>query len=195
MWAGGQFEFHASLRIGDRVQRRSTVRDVVVKEGRTGTLCFVTLDHQITSDGRQAITEKQDIVYRDASKASEVKRESSQAPRGRHRVDVDPTPSLLFRYSALTFNSHRIHYDAHYARDVEGYPGLVVHGPLQATLLFQMSTDIRDREPSVFRFRSLAPLFDTAVFSLNAEEADGGVRSWTATANGPVAMEAFAQWR
>ncbi len=194
MWAGGQFEFHASIRIGDVVQRRSTVRDVVVKKGRTGTLCFVTVEHVITSDGRRAVTEIQDIVYRDASRALVAQRGSKPAQQGDYRFEVDPTPSLLFRYSAITFNGHRIHYDAHYARDVEGYPGLVVHGPLQATLLCQMSADIRNREPSFFRFRSLSPLFDTAVFSLNAEEADGGVRSWTATDNGPVAMEGFAKW-
>ena len=194
MWAGGQIDFHAALRIGDTVQRRSTVRNVVGKDGRTGPLCFVTVEHKITSGGRPAITEVQDIVYRNAAGAAAPPKAPAAADRGERCIEIDPTPTLLFRYSALTFNGHRIHYDTPYATDVEGYPGLVVHGPLQATMLCQMSADIRKSDPISFQFRSLSPIFDNARFFLNAKEADDGVRSWTASSSGPLAMEGHATW-
>jgi 3-methylfumaryl-CoA hydratase len=107
---------------------------------------------------------------------------------------VEPTASLLFRYSALTFNGHRIHYDKPYAIGVEGYPGLVVHGPLQATLLCQLAADLKGAAPMAFRFRSLSPLFDDVHFTVNAEAEGTGLKLWTARKGGPIAMEAEAQW-
>ena len=101
---------------------------------------------------------------------------------------------MLFRYSALTFNGHRIHYDTPYTTKTEGYPGLVVHGPMQATMLCQFAADLKDRAPKSFRFRSIAPLFDTADFTLNAEATNSDLRLWTAAKGGPVAMEALAEW-
>ena len=107
---------------------------------------------------------------------------------------MTPSPTLLFRYSALTFNGHRIHYDRSFCTDSEGYPGLVVHGPMQATLLCQFAADLRGSAPRRFRFRSLSPLFDTEDMILNASPKGDGLRLWTARPGGPVAMEAQATW-
>lgn len=196
MWAGGAFRFHADIRIGETVTRRSTIRDVVVKQGRTGVLCFVTVDHEVTSDGRAVLSERQDIVYRDTTAPGDAAaaRAPEPAPAGRHSRLIEPTAPLLFRYSAITFNGHRIHYDKPYVTEVEGYPGLIVHGPMQATLLCQMAADLRGRTPGSFRFRSLSPIFDDADFTLNAEAEGDALRLWTARVGGPVAMEAHAQW-
>ncbi|MFC0340735.1 FAS1-like dehydratase domain-containing protein [Paracoccus niistensis] len=192
MWAGGRFAFTGDIRVGETVTRRSTIRDVSVKHGRTGTLCFVTVDHRIDSNGREAVRERQDIVYRgtDSGRA----KPADPAPHGAHRRQLEPSAALLFRYSALTFNGHRIHYDAPYVRDVEGYPGLIVHGPLQATLLVQFAEQLRGRRPALFEFRSLSPLFDDADFTLNAAEDGEALSLWTSYADGPVAMQARATW-
>ncbi|WP_104491036.1 HTD2 family dehydratase [Paracoccus denitrificans] len=194
MWAGGAMRFHDDIRVAERVTRRSTIRDVTVKEGRTGVLCFVTVDHRIESAGRLVVEERQDIVYRNADAPGGAKRTPEPAPHGAHRAVVQPTAPLLFRYSALTFNGHRIHYDTPYVREEEGYPGLIVHGPLQATQLVQFAEKISGRRPARFEFRSLSPLFDIADYTLNAVEDGEGLRLWTSYADGPVAMEARATW-
>lgn len=189
MWAGGAFTFHAPLTLGARLQRLSRITDVTAKTGRSGRLCFVTVDHQILHDGAPVITERHDIVYRDPS----VVVPGDPALLGSHSRRITPSKALLFRYSALTFNAHRIHYDAPYATTDEAYPGLIVHGPMQATLLCQLAADLRG-PPKRFGFRSLSPLYDTADFTLNAEESPQGLRLWTAAIGGPVAMEAQAEW-
>ena len=194
MWAGGSFTFHDDIRVGETVTRASTIRDVTLKEGRTGALCFVTVDHVITSDDRLILNERQDIVYRGVDAPGATKKSPPPAPHGKDRVQVNPSPALLFRYSALTFNGHRIHYDAPYVQDVEGYPGLIVHGPMQATLLVQFAEKLRGKRPAQFDFRSLSPLFDDADFTLNALDEDEGLKLWTSYVNGPVAMEALAKW-
>lgn len=194
MWAGGAFTFHDDIRVGEMVQRHSTIRDVTVKEGRSGVLCFVTVEHRITADGRAVLTERQDIVYRNIDAPGGAKKTPEPAPHGAHRVVVEPSAPLLFRYSALTFNGHRIHYDSPYVTGEEGYPGLIVHGPMQATQLVQFAADIRGKRPAQFDFRSLSPLFDIADYTLNAVEEDGGLKLWTSYADGPVAMEARAAW-
>jgi len=195
MWAGGAFVFHDEIRVGDIVTRHSTIRDVTVKEGRSGMLCFVTVDHRIESGGRLAVEERHDIVYRGDDPAGGAPGTAPPpAARGGDRVVVDPSAALLFRYSALTFNGHRIHYDNPYTRNEEGYPGLIVHGPMQATMLVQFAEKLRGTSPARFDFRSLSPLFDTASFTLNAEPDGDGLRLWTARDDGPVAMEARATW-
>ncbi|MBY0135841.1 FAS1-like dehydratase domain-containing protein [Paracoccus yeei] len=194
MWAGGAMRFSGDIRVGDRVRRVSTIRDVTLKTGRSGALCFVTVDHRIESDGRLAVEERQDIVYRDADSGAGAAGRAEPAPRGPHRVTVTPSAALLFRYSALTFNGHRIHYDNPYVRTAEGYPGLIVHGPLQATQLVQFAERIHGRRPALFEFRSLSPLFDIADYTLNAVEDGDGLRLWTCYADGPVAMQARATW-
>ena len=194
MWAGGALVFHDPIRVGERVTRTSTIRDVTVKQGRTGALCFVTVDHRIDSAGRLAVEERQDIVYRGADAPGGGTPPPEAAAPGTHRATVRPSAALLFRYSALTFNGHRIHYDAPYATTVEGYPGLIVHGPMQATMLVRFAESLRGARPGRFDFRSLSPLFDTADFTLNAASDGDGLRLWTSYAGGPVAMEARASW-
>lgn len=156
MWAGGAVTFRKRLSPGDAVRRETTITSIAFKEGRTGKLAFVTVEHRLTVEGELCIKERQDIVYREAGSAAEP----ASAPEwpDADRVIVTATPILLFRYSALTFNGHRIHYDADYARNIEGYPGLVVHGPLQATLILNLVTQRLGRLPLSFRYRGLAPL-------------------------------------
>lgn len=196
MWAGGKIDFHQGIRVGENVTRRSVIRDVTLKQGSSGQLCFVTVEHTITSDGRNALTEAQNIVYRDIgpNKGEDTPATRPGVPAGEHRVTVTPSAALLFRYSALTFNGHRIHYDAPYIRDVEGYPGLIVHGPIQATMLVQLAEKIVGSPPKVFGFRSLSPLYDDADFTLNATGTADGLDLWTSYKNGPVAMQAKAGW-
>lgn len=194
MWAGGSFTFFAPLRVGPTVTRRSRIAGVTSKTGRSGPLCFVTVEHHILQEGTLAITERHDIVYRDP------KPDETGGPRGEATASgaetrrITPTPSLLFRFSALTFNGHRIHYDKPYATSVEGYPGLIVHGPMQATMLCHLAADLQGAAPRQFDFRSVSPIYDTADFTLNAERRDDGYRLWTAQIGGPVAMEATARW-
>nr|WP_321507070.1 MaoC family dehydratase N-terminal domain-containing protein [uncultured Celeribacter sp.] len=197
MWAGGAIEFHAPLRVGDTVTRHSTVEDVALKQGRSGALCFVTVTHRYTVDGNTRITERQDIVYRAApaeTAQTGPARTPPPAPKGNSNRCLDASPTLLFRYSALTFNSHRIHYDHPYTTGEEGYPGLVVHGPLQAMLLAQYAADLRGAMPRSFRFRSFAPVFGDAALHLHARTTDNGLKLWSAAPEGPIAMEAHAQW-
>ncbi len=192
MWAGGTVDFNGDLRVGDTVTRVSRIEDVAVKEGSTGTLCFVTVRHEIGVDGEIRVGERQDLVYR-ASGGGGGKA-PPPAARGAHRRRVDPTPPLLFRYSAMTFNGHRIHYDRSHAVGTEGYDGLVVHGPMQAALMLMFAGDLAGRPPDAFAFRGLFPLTDTAPFQVNAAESGDGMSLWTARDGGPEAMRAEARW-
>jgi len=138
MWAGSQFEFRSPVRVGESVERTSTIANVTQKEGRTGKLVFVKVRHELRCNGatEPAIVEYHDIVYREAKQATDVEPPPVAAPTGASwQLEIVPDDVLLFRYSALTFNGHRIHYDRQYVTEVEGYPGLIVHGPLIATLL------------------------------------------------------------
>src|SRR3954452_2960390 len=137
MWAGSQFEFRSPVRVGDAVERISTIADVTAKEGRTGKLVFVKVRHEVRCNGAPdpAIVEFHDIVYREARRADDPEPPPQAAATGAAwQREIVPDDVLLFRYSALTFNGHRIHYDRKYVTEVEGYPGLIVHGPLIATL-------------------------------------------------------------
>jgi 3-methylfumaryl-CoA hydratase len=194
MWAGGELLFHSPIRIGDAVQRLSRIEDVKLKQGRTGPLCFITVRHILGVDGVVAVEERQDIVYRGGEALiSAASGGASQKPSWSKSVDASET--RLFRYSALTFNGHRIHYDRRYCQEVEGYPGLVVHGPLQATLLLLFATELRaGRPPRSFSFRSVATIFGGTNFRLCAIEAPTGLRLWTADMSGREAMGADAVW-
>ncbi|MBY6161998.1 MaoC family dehydratase N-terminal domain-containing protein [Mameliella alba] len=195
MWAGGEIVFAAAPRIGETITRRSVIEDVATKQGRSGALCFVTVRHHYTAGERRLLSERQDIVYREAAQPGTTPPAPPPAESGPYRRSLTAGPALLFRYSALTFNGHRIHYDLPYATETEGYPGLMVHGPMQATLLAQMAEDQRGTPPKTFRFRSLSPLFDRAPVMLNArDDGAGGVSLWTSAPGGPVAMEAQATW-
>ena len=195
MWAGGTLEFHGDVRIGDTLTRRSRIAGVSVKQGRTGTLCFVSVDHAYDTGGKTVISERQDIVYRPAVTAPTAPAPAAQpAETGEFSREFTPSAVFLFRYSALTFNGHRIHYDLPYARDVEHYPDLVVHGQLLATLLANYATDLHGSRPRHFSFRSFSPLFVSSPFRLNASAEGAAIKLWTAQADGPVAMEARAEW-
>jgi 3-methylfumaryl-CoA hydratase len=193
MWAGGQLRFHGDLRVGDRVARRSRIDAVTMKQGGSGQLCFVTVTHDITSPRGLAIEERQDIVYRAASSgppAAPPAPTPHPPPQWRREMRADPVK--LFRYSAITFNGHRIHYDRDYATQVEHYPGLVVHGPLQATLLLDFAAACAAASPRQFSFRALSPLADFELFSLNASPLDAGLELWVETADGRRTMQALA---
>ena len=197
MWAGGELRFLAPLRVGDDVTRRSTIEDVALKEGRSGRLCFVTVRHRILVAGETAIDERQDIVYRDAEAGAAKPATNAPAPelpRAEITRSFEPSPLALFRYSALTFNGHRIHYDRRYCQEEEGYPGLVVHGPLQATLLVHLAAELLGRAPELVSYRGVKPLFDGETMGLNADAADGaGYALWSSGADGVPRMTAEAR--
>jgi 3-methylfumaryl-CoA hydratase len=198
MWAGSRFTFHAPLRIGDAMTRRSKVAKVDLKEGRSGELVFLTLEHEISTERGVAITEFQDLVYRAASEAQPNLKTPSAAttqplPAAQWSRDIDPDPTLLFRFSALTYNAHRIHYDLDYTKNVEGYPGLIVHGPLTATLLVDLvRRNAPERRIRAFSFRGLAPLFAGAKFQVCAGpwQDDGRLELWTQNAAGAATTRA-----
>lgn len=195
MWAGSEITFYGDLHVGDRVHKRSKIDDVEVKRGASGLLCFVTIDHTISVDHALRLQERQTIVYRPAH-ASGAPIGRAAAPMAAVTIPVEPSPALLFRYSAMTFNGHRIHYDRPYAVDVEGYAGLVIHGPLQATMLLQLAAQIEGRPPDNFAFRAQSVLDGGEIFNLNAGlPTDGTLPLWTSTAEGGLAMRAQARWR
>lgn len=195
MWAGGLVETHGPLQIGHIVRRVSRIENVAMKEGRSGRLCFVTLHHEYFASGTLALKERHDIVYRDAP-------DPSAAPPAPKRTEltseltweVDPTEAMLFRYSALMFNAHRIHYDLPYVTEVEHYPGLVVHGPLQGTLLFNIASVAGGAPPATFNYRGLSPLIAGRPFTVRAAEDGDVLRCWTEDASGATCMEAEAAW-
>ena len=195
MWAGGELEWLDTLRVGDEVTRRSDIADVTVKTGSTGTLCFVTVTHLVTTARGLAIRERQDIVYRGlpGSPAAAPARPPAP-PQASHRETHFADPVLLFRYSALTFNGHRIHYDRDYVTKVEGYPGLVFHGPIRAALLVEYAARLNGGAPKKFSYRGVQPLFDGGEFSVNANATDAGMELWTANAAAMPTMKASAAW-
>jgi 3-methylfumaryl-CoA hydratase len=196
MWAGGQLEFLDTLVVGDAVTRSSKILDVTLKTGSTGALCFVSVEHLITTPRGLAIRERQDIVYRDAPTSMAPPAPApKEVPAAKHTEKHFADPVLLFRYSALTFNGHRIHYDRDYVTKVEFYPGLVFHGPMQAALLVELSAKLHGgKAPAKFNYRGVQPLFDGAEFSVNANETAEGLEVWTANDKGAPTMKAIASW-
>jgi 3-methylfumaryl-CoA hydratase len=183
MWAGGSVRTLAPLRVGEEATRRTEVVETAEKEGRSGHLTFVKVGHTILQRGEVVREERQDIVYRDAADTPS----GDAAETGtRSRLDVGAdewsigvTPTLLFRFSALTYNAHRIHYDRDYARDHEGYPGLVVHGPLQALAMAEVArrNGVTDSPGALFEYRLVAPLFESEGFVARAEDEGGETRT------------------
>ncbi|TWD78065.1 3-methylfumaryl-CoA hydratase [Variovorax beijingensis] len=198
MWAGSQFEFRAPIRVGDQVTRTSTIDDVTLKEGRTGKLVFVKVRHEIRCNGEAAPTlvEFHDIVYREAQGPHDVPPPPQAAPtEAAWRRQIVPDDVLLFRYSALTFNGHRIHYDRQYVTQVEGYPSLIVHGPLIATLLMDLlRRQLPDADVASFRFKAVRPTFDLNAFHVSGQpQADGKtIRLWASDHEGWLTMDATA---
>jgi itaconyl-CoA hydratase/mesaconyl-C4 CoA hydratase len=165
MWAGGRLKFLRPLVVGTAGERRSVVRNVVEKTGRTGKLLFVTVGHDYFQGGALCLSEEQDIVYREPSPP--ILQGSRPVPQAQWSEDVRPSPLMLFRYSAVTFNGHRIHYDAPYVREVEGYPDLVVHGPLIATCMLRALTHAHpDRTIASMAFRGMRPLIVSRPFQV-----------------------------
>lgn len=200
MWAGSQFTFHAPIRVGDAVARTSTIDDVSVKEGRTGQLVFVKVRHEVRCNGASdpALVEFHDIVYREAQKPDDVAPPPQAGEQGAWRREIVPDDVLLFRYSALTFNGHRIHYDRQYVTTVEGYPGLIVHGPLIATLLMDLlRRQMPDADVASFRFKAVRPTFDLNAFHVHGQpQADGKtIRLWATDHEGWLTMDATATLR
>ena len=189
MWAGGRVEFRAPLRVGVPAQRRSAVAEVREKAGRTGALLFVTVRHEFLQDGAVAIAEEQDLVYRQPSPPKLTG--ADVPPAAQWREAVDPSPVLLFRYSAVTFNGHRIHYDHPYVTGAEGYPGLVVHGPLIATL---MVAGFRHAHPGArpthLSYRGLRPLIAPRAFDVAGRVAAPGLAELWAEQDGTLAHQA-----
>ena len=201
MWAGGRLAFGSPLRVGEDARRVSTIESVEEKTGRSGSLVFVTVRHEIGRAGEPAsVTEHQDIVYRGEAPREEKPGEAKPAER------PAPAPSkaawerewiadeaFLFRYSALIFNAHRIHYDRRYVTEVEHYPGLIVHGPLVATLLVEL---LREKMPgarlAAFEFRAVRPLFDGRPFFACGEPEGKAIRLWARDHEGALCMQAQA---
>ena len=191
MWAGGEVETIAPIRIGAASRRTTTIADIQEREGRSGRLCFVTVRHDIESNGVLAVRERHDLVFREAGRGA------APAPSARPKADliwqVDPSPVLLFRFSALTFNGHRIHFDYPYATQTEGYAGLVVHGPLQANLLLNQAAVLLAAVPRWFSYRCTAPLIAGRPFEvLSTRVAGHAATGAIADAGGVVTCEANA---
>lgn len=195
MWAGGKLTFLGPLEVGEVVTRTSRVEDVAIKEGRSGTLCFVTVHHAWSTERGPALDEWQDIVYRALDGNTPLAAAAPVAqPEALWQRCWTCDPVLLFRYSALTFNGHRIHYDRRYVTEIEGYPDLIVHGPLQATVLMALAAEAQGETPRRFRFRSVAPLFATGPFTAKASREAGGLRLWVCDHAGYTTMTAQATW-
>jgi 3-methylfumaryl-CoA hydratase len=196
MWAGGRLRFPAPVKVGDSITRDSRIADVSVKEGRSGKLAFVTVKHEIRTPDALVIEEEHDIVYREAPLPGAAAPQPIRAPSDeKWQREVLPDEVLLLRYSALTFNGHRIHYDKPYVTQVEGYPGLVVHGPLIATLLMDL---VRRNEPRArvldFAFKAIGPSFAGNTLTLCGRPSPDGktVELWAKDHEGWLTMSARA---
>jgi 3-methylfumaryl-CoA hydratase len=199
MFAGDRAQFHRPLRVGETISRLSRIVEVTHKQGRSGPLVFVVVRHEISDREGVAVIEEHDIVYRESPKANDSAPAPKMPPADAAWIrQIRPDETLLFRYSALTFNGHRIHYDRRYATEVEGYPGLVVHGPLIATLLLDLlRRNVADANVATLSFRAVRPLFDTAPFSVCGKVAPDGktAQLWAKDSEGWLAMEATAGLR
>jgi 3-methylfumaryl-CoA hydratase len=196
MWAGGRLQWQDALRVGDAARRVSRIESVTHKPGRSGDLVFVLVRHEVHTPRGLALTEEHDIVYRGAPRPGDPAPPPQAAERDAPwQREIAPDDVLLFRYSALTFNGHRIHYDRRYVTEVEGYPGLVVHGPLIATLLVDL---VRRQRPgariAAFRFKALRPTFDGHPFRVHGRPAADGrtVALWASDHEGWLTMQGEA---
>jgi len=195
MWAGGRLDFRRPIHIGEKLARESEILAVEPKQGKSGSLVFVTVQHTVRAAGEVAVVEEHDIVYRDAAQPGTPTPPGKPAPREAvWQRTVVPDEAMLFRYSALIFNAHRIHYDLDYCRKEEGYPGLIVHGPLQTTLLLDIARRNAGKPVRTLAYRAIAPAFHNQPLSVGGNpSADGAsAQLWTANAAGHVTMEGTA---
>jgi 3-methylfumaryl-CoA hydratase len=203
MWAGSRVQFLAPLRVGTEAWRRSTIANVQMKSGGSGRLAVVTVRHEVGSGATTAVIDEQDIIYREPSAIGGGARPAGGS--GKRPVDVliehhmKADPVLLFRYSALTFNGHRIHYDRTYATGEEQYPGLVVHGPLLATLMMQAACEAQPGADALaFRFRAQSPIFDVDEFTVGASRSAGSageIDTWVIDPRGATAFQGTATFK
>ncbi len=199
MWAGSRLKFPGSIAVGDAIRRDSEIVSVEPKSGNTGQMVFVTVRHKISGNGKLAIVEEHDIVYRQAAQPGDKPPAPKPAPTdGQWRRDVAPDPVLLFRFSALTFNGHRIHYDLPYVTQEEGYPGLIVHGPLMGLMMLELGRrTLPQRQVTAYEFRALSPVFHTTPFTVCAKPqetgpngaAGNGLVTWIARHDGALAQQ------
>jgi 3-methylfumaryl-CoA hydratase len=196
MWAGGRLAFHRPLRIGEKALKKSTIAEITTKQGKSGTLVFVLVRHEIIGEQGLALLEEQDIVFREAppTQSAQTMPPTQPAPaEAQFSRTITPDPVLLFRYSALTFNSHRIHYDRDYCREVEGYPGLVVHGQLTASFMLDLLHEYAPNQTiKSFSFRALTALYDHQPFQIAGRIDGEAVQLWALNADGNLAMTANA---
>jgi 3-methylfumaryl-CoA hydratase len=196
MYAGGLLKFPGTVRVGERLERRSTYSEPVEKSGRSGRLAFVQAEHSFSSHGRLGVVETQDLVYRppaDPSARPVAHAEEPDSTFWEWSWTLHVDPRLLFRFSALTYNTHRIHYDREYARSVEGYRGLVVHGPLQAVALADLvRRSLPEARLTTFAFKALRPAFDDGDLSLRGRRADGVIELGAFDSSGVMTMTAHA---
>jgi len=194
MWAGTRLQFHSPINIGDSINRVTTIKDVKVKSGKSGALCFVTVLHEFWRHQHHLMSEEHDIVYRQDPQPGVTPPVPPLAEQNAEIVKtITPSAVLLYRYSALTFNGHRIHYDIDYCRDVEGYPGLVFHGPLSATLMLNLlSGSLPARSIRQFSFRAISPLYADRPFTLNLRKTTEGYSIWATNPDGYLAIQASA---
>ena len=196
MWAGGSFQFERPIRLGDHATKRSSIKSITPKQGRSGRLCFVIVEHEITVNNERCLLEEQTIVYREPAKVGSQAIKAKPAPTDATlSIAYTPDPILLFRYSALTFNGHRIHYDVDFCRKHEGYPNLVVHGPLVATLLLDLFYHQSPNQALAgFAYRARSPLFNPHPFTVNGKingKTDGkSAEAWASNHEGGLAMTA-----
>ncbi len=199
MWAGSKVQINQSLRVGDTVTKRSKILSITPKSGKSGQLFFVSIKHEWFVGDKLSIKEDQDIVYRDMPRKINSNSSGITAPsKSLWRREIKPDPVLLFRYSALTFNGHRIHYDQPYCISEEGYPGLVVHGPLIATFLLDLCRHSNpEREISRFSFRAVSPLFDQSPFFISGSLTDDGNAAdlWAENAEGYISSKAKVEMK
>jgi len=196
MWAGSEIKVLKPIRVGDKVVKQSTVADIQVKEGRTGLLCFVTAEYNFLVKNEVTINEKHNIVYRDISKSGGGSGYSKEIPE---RADLSEKifmhPTILFRYSAIGFVGHRIHYDHPYTVNEENYPGLIVHGPLQATYLLRAAEKLMGKQVKSFTHKVMAPVFANSEYMVGVDKIDdGSVSCWGATKEFGVTMRAEAKF-
>lgn len=198
MWAGGRLQFHKPIMIGEDIERTSEILSVEQKHGRSGSLVLVTVKHTLSSVGGLCVDEEQDLVYCEIP-------QPSQPPRPQPALPTDvgwkdsfmPDAVALFRYSALMFNAHRIHFDHPFTTEVEGYRGLVVHGPLTATLLLEAAKRHSQRQLTAYRYRGVAPLFNDELVTLAGKDLSGANQTelWAAGPAGTIATQALVSWR
>ena len=196
MWAGSEIKVLKPIRVGDKVVKQSTVADIQVKEGRTGLLCFVTAEYNFLVNDEVTINEKHNIVYRDISKSGGGSGYSKDIPE---KADLSEKifmhPTILFRYSAIGFVGHRIHYDHPYTVNEENYPGLIVHGPLQATYLLRAAEKLMGKPVKSFTHKVMAPVFANSEYIVGVDKMDdGSVSCWGATKEFGVTMRAEAKF-